>query len=147
MEFLRLTDGQTGRRAAFLSSRLRAPDAGCVFVATPLICPQPDASNSLRIFSVCPTFFPSLFLSSRSFWPFSRRWYILPLFLSMCSCPASGIDLCLWRVPAQGLKDITFLPQRGSNTLCQFCCCSGLGSHLYAWPPCSTYRVSVFSNL
>jgi len=25
-------DGQTGRRAAFLSSRLRAPDAGCVLL-------------------------------------------------------------------------------------------------------------------
>ena len=58
-------DGQTGRRAAFLSSRLRAPDAGYVL----LLCWSAGSRIQVTrcVFSVCTTFFPSLFLSSRSF--------------------------------------------------------------------------------
>lgn len=76
--------------------------------------------------------------------PFSHHWYTLPFHVFLSSFWYRPL-LC--RVRVQGLEDITFLPHRGSNTRCQFCCCSGLGSHLYAWPPCSTYRVSVLSNL
>lgn len=75
------TYGQTGRRAAFLSSRLRAPDAGRV--VTLLICWQPAASNSVRIFclfrilsfiiSFFPVVYPSLVPSTffGSFFPFT----------------------------------------------------------------------------
>ena len=139
MEFLRRTDGRTDRLAGgrpSLSSRMRAPDAGFVFV-TLLICRQPDSSNLLRIF--CLSHILSFIISFfSSFSSFSRRLYTLPLFLPTCFCPAIGMDFCLCRVPAQGLQDTTFVSQRGSNPLCQFCCCSGLSSHLYAWPPCST---------
>jgi hypothetical protein len=59
------TDGRTDWQAGGLPLFTLESTRRRLCVATLLISRQPDTSNSLRIF--CPTFFRSLFLSSRFF--------------------------------------------------------------------------------
>lgn len=133
------TDWQAGGLPLFTLESTRRR----LCVATLLICRQPDTSNSLRIFCL----FHILSFIISIFSVFRPSLVAGALFLSTCSCPASGIDLCFCRVPAQEASKISHFCPNEVRTHCQFCCCSGLGSHLYAWPPCSTYRVPVFNNL
>jgi len=133
------TDWQAGGLPLFTLESTRRR----LCVATLLICRQPDTSNSLRIF--CLSRILSLIISFFSiFSPISRRWYTLPFHVFLSSYWYRPLFMPF---PSSRSQRYHILPQRGSNTLCQLCCCSGLGSHLYAWPPCSTYRVSVFSSL
>jgi hypothetical protein len=90
------TDWQAGGLPLFTLESTRRR----LCVATPLICRQPDTSNSLRIF--CLYHILSFIISFFSI--FRPSLVTCTLFLSMCFCPATGIDLCLCRVPAQGLK-------------------------------------------